>query len=227
MPLHTDRDYEQDLDTLRQSLLLMAGRVEVMIADAVRALVEQDSALAHKTIQADRRVNKAEVDIDELCLVIIAKRQPMARDLRFVALALKMVTDLERIGDLAVNICERAVDLASVAGPKNYGDIPRMAVLVQRMVRDAMDAFVNSDSERAERVMLADDEVDEIYHQVFRALLSVMIQDPASVERNMHMQSVAKYLERIGDHATNLAENVIFMVRAKDVRHTGKLVDNG
>ncbi len=220
---HTDRDYEHDLGNLREKLLLMAGRVEVMIADAVRALVGRDVALAKKTIDADHRVNRLEVEIDELCMLILVKRHPMARDLRFVAVALKMVTDLERIGDLAVNLCERAIDLAEMHEAPGLDDIPRMADIVQKMVLESMDAFVSWDAARAERVMMSDDEVDELYHSMFRHQLGMMMQDRGSVERCTQLQSVAKYLERIGDHATNLAEHVIFMVKAKDVRHHGKM----
>jgi phosphate transport system protein len=219
---HLDRDYEHDLATLRDKLLLMAGRVEVMIADAMRALIGRDAHLARKTLEVDHKVNTLEVEIDELCMLILVKRHPMARDLRFVVSALKMVTDLERMGDLAVNICERCIDLASLAETPPYDDIPRMANIVQQMVRDAMDAFVAWDLEGAQRVLLSDDEVDELYHTIFRDLLEVMIRDRASVTCCSQLQSVAKYLERIGDHATNLAEEVIFMVQARDVRHHGK-----
>lgn len=220
---HTDREYENDLKRLRERLLLMAGRVEVMIADAVRAMIEHDAALASRTIEADHKVNRAEMEIDELCLLILVKRQPMASDLRFVTHSLKMVTDLERIGDLAVNICERAIDLCRFPPSGSSEDISRMASAVQSMIRDAIEAFVHGDSDAAEDVMLRDDEVDELYHRVFRDILAGMLRDPSLVERGIHLQSVAKFLERIGDHATNLAEQVIFMVRAKDVRHTGKL----
>lgn len=220
---HTDRDYENDLKLLREKLLLMAGRVEVMIADAVRALIERDAALARRTIETDHKVNRAEMEIDELCLLILVKRQPMASDLRFVTHSLKMVTDLERIGDLAVNICERGIDLCGFPPSESGEDISRMASAVQSMIRDAIDAFVQGSSEEAEQVMLRDDEVDELYHRVFREILARMLREPSFVECGIHLQSVAKFLERIGDHATNLAEQVIFMVRAKDVRHTGKL----
>lgn len=202
---------------------MMAGRVELMIADAVRALTERDPDLAQRTIQVDRLVNRAELEIDEVCMLILVKRRPMARDMRFVAVALKMVTDLERIGDLAVNMAERAIDLSAVPHSRHCEDIARIAARVQRMVREVMDAFVNWDANRAEKVMLSDDEVDEAYHVLFRGLLETMIQDPSTIEACAHLQSMAKYLERIGDHATNLAENVIFMVDAKDVRHHGKL----
>ena len=223
--LHSDRQYEADLRQLRERLLLMAGRVEEMIERSVRALVERDAALAKATIESDHKVNRAEIEIDEHCLLVLVKRQPMASDLRFVTHSLKMVTDLERIGDLAVNICERAIDLAPFPMLRPCEEIPDMAAIVEAMVKGAIDAFVARDSRSAEEVMARDDEVDEYYHAIFRKTLALMIDDPRLVERGVHVQSVAKYLERIGDHATNLAEHVIFMVRAKDVRHSGKLDD--
>lgn len=223
MRTHTDRRYAAQLKELRENLLLMAGRVEQMIEQAMHALVERDAELAKKTIAADTEVNRSELATDELCLVILAQRQPMASDLRFITLSLKMVTDLERIGDLAVNIAERAIDLAAMPPmPGPYIEIPRMAAISQAMVREAIDAFVNEDMARAEAVIARDDEVDELYTKVFRDLMKMMHDDPALLERGIHVQSVAKWLERVADHATNLAEQVIFMVRGKDVRHIGK-----
>lgn len=221
--VHTDREYESELKKLRERLLKMAGRVEEMIADSVRALVERDVVLARRTIEADHLVNRAEVETDELCLVILAKRQPVASDLRFVTLSLKMVTDLERIGDLAVNICERAIDLAEDEPLKPWVDVPRMAGIVEGMVRDAIDAFVAGDVARAQSVIDRDRSLDELYIRVFRELLSTMLNDASKVERGIHAQSVAKWLERMGDHATNLAEQVIFMVKGKDIRHMAKV----
>jgi phosphate transport system protein len=224
---HTDRAYEKELQDLRQRLLLMAGRVEDMIDASIRALVDRDSDLAQQTILADRDVDRDERELDEHCLVILAKRQPMASDLRFITLALKMVTDLERIGDLAVNICERALDLNAEPSLKPYEDVPRMAAIVQSMVRGAIDSFVSSDTEGALAVIARDDEVDELYHVIFRDLLALMIRDPGVVERGIHIQSVAKFLERIGDHSTNLAEEVVFVVKGKDVRHPGTIGGGG
>ncbi len=220
---HTDREYENQLAELRDSLLLMAGRVEQMIGTSVKALVERDEELAKKTIEADQKVNRSEVETDELCLVILAKRQPMASDLRFITLALKMVTDLERIGDLAVNICERAIDLAKVPPLAPWHDVPRMADIAQSMVRDAIDAFVAGDVDKAQSVIDRDSEVDALYTRVFMHILAIMRSDSATVERGIHVQSVAKWLERMADHSTNLAEQVIFMVKGKDIRHMGKL----
>lgn len=219
---HTDREFEGELRSLRDQLLLMAGRVEGMIANAIRALEEADATLARSTIRVDREVNRAEIDTDELCLLILAKRQPLGSDLRFITLALKMVTDLERIGDLAVNICERVVDLAREEKLGPYDDIRQAADVVQSMVHDAIDAFVERDSLKAQSVIERDDVVDEAYHQIFRRLLRVMTQDAATVERGIHIQSVAKFLERIGDHCTNIAEQVVFMVKGTDIRHPGK-----
>jgi phosphate transport system protein len=220
--VHTDRVYESELKRLRERLLKMAGQVEQMIADSVQALVERDVELARRTIDADHLVNRAEVEADELCLVILAKRQPVASDLRFITLALKMVTDLERIGDLAVNICERVVDLGQDPPLKPWVDVPHMASIVQGMVRDAIDAFVAGDADRAQSVIERDHALDELYTRVFRELLSAMLNDASKVERGIHAQSVAKWLERMGDHATNLAEQVVFMVKGKDIRHMNK-----
>jgi phosphate transport system protein len=220
---HTDREYENQLRQLREGLLLMAGRVEQMIADSSKALIERDPELARRTIESDHKVNRAEVEIDELCLVILAKRQPMASDLRFITLALKMVTDLERIGDLAVNICERAIDLSVLPQLKPWEDVPKMADLGQWMVRESIDAFVAGDAERASKVIARDKEMDQLYTRVFRDILALMMKDSSTVERGIHVQSVAKWIERMGDHATNLAEQVIFMVKGKDIRHMGKL----
>ncbi len=222
---HTDREFENELRVLRQRLLAMAGWVEEMIANSVRSVVENDPELARETIELDRNVNRAELETDELCMVILARRQPMASDLRFITLALKMVTDLERIGDLAVNISERALDLCRAPQLKPYHDIPQMAEVVQSMVHDASDAFVKADASKAYDVIARDDTVDDLYVRAFRDLMAIMIRDPGAVERGIHVQSIAKFLERMADHSTNLAEQVIFMVKGKDVRHSGKLGD--
>jgi phosphate transport system protein len=219
---HTARTYEQELTKLRQALLLMAGRVEDMIARAGEALVDRDPELARKTIELDRAVNRAEVEIDEMGLLILAKRQPMASDLRFVTLVMKMVTDLERIADLSVNICERAIDLGNEEPVIVHPDIPRMTEVVQTMVKDAIDALVNSSPDKAWDVIKRDDVVDEIYQRVFTELLAEMRAHPERMHSLIHVQSVAKWLERMGDHATNLAELVIFMIDGRDVRHPGR-----
>jgi phosphate transport system protein len=219
---HTDREYEHELGQLRERLLLMGARVEEMISSSVRALVERDTALAQGTIAYDHQVNQLEVEIDDQCLRVLARRQPVASDLRFITMALKLVTDLERIGDLCVNVCERVVELNEEPRLKPYHGIARMAEVAQGMVRDALDAFVAGDAERAEGVLARDQILDEHYAQLFRELLTYMMEDPRNIYRATRIQSVAKYLERIGDHATNVAEMVIFMVKGKDIRHLGK-----
>jgi phosphate transport system protein len=225
--MHTDREYEAELAALRERLLLMAGRVEEMIALAMRALVEDDPALARSTILRDREVDRDEMEADERCLLLLARWQPMASDLRFISHASKMVIDLERIGDLAVNICERVLDLheAGFGGP--FVKIPRMSEIVQGMVRGAVDAFVAGDAEKAQEVILHDDDVDELYHDIFLGLLQRMSNGSEPVVRCVSVQNIAKYLERIGDHATNLAEQVIFVVKGRDVRHARKEPTDG
>ncbi len=220
---HTDREYEAQLGELRERLLAMTARVVEMISASILALAARDEELARRTIERDHRVNRDELEADELCLQILARRQPMASDLRFITRALKMVTDLERIGDLAVNVCERALDLAELPPLKPYRDIPRMAELAQGMIRDAIEAFVSGDSERAAAVLARDDEVDRLYESVYLEILSIMRREEGVLESGIHVQSVAKYLERIADHATNLAEEVIYLLKGRDVRHQGKL----
>lgn len=219
MPAHTDREYEHELRKLREQLLLMGAKVEEMIAASVKALVERNSELAHRMIDIDGEIDRLEVDTDDLCLRILAKRQPVASDLRSITTAMKMVTDMERIGDLGVNICERVLELNSEPPLKPYVDLPRMAEIVQGMVRGALDAFVQRDAERARQIIERDLSVDEYYGQIGRELLTYMMEDVRNIYRATRIQSVAKYLERIGDHATNLAEMVVFMVNGKDIRH--------
>ncbi|HEX6004289.1 MAG TPA: phosphate signaling complex protein PhoU [Burkholderiales bacterium] len=219
--LHSDREYEAELTRLHEQLLLMGARVEEMIADSMRALTERDSELARRIIAHDHQVNRLEVDIDELCLRILARRQPVASDLRFITIALKLVTDLERIGDLVVNICERVIELNLEPTLKPYVDLPKMAETVRAMVRDALNAFVAPDAGHACEVIERDRTIDAYYGQIFRELLTYMMEDPRNIYRAIRAQSIAKYLERIGDHATNLAEMVVFMVGGKDIRHLG------
>ncbi len=219
--LHTDREYEQELHRLRQQLLLMGAKVEEMIASSMKSLVERDSELARRMIAADDKIDRLEVETDELCLRVLARRQPVASDLRFLTTSLKLVTDLERIGDLGVNICERVVELNEEPPLKPYVDLPKMSESARAMVREALDAFVASDVEKAQRVIAMDSAVDAYYGQIFRELLTYMMEDPKNIYRASRLQSIAKYLERIGDHATNLAEEVVFMVKGKDIRHGG------
>jgi phosphate transport system protein len=218
---HTDQEYEHELRQLREELLVMGSRVEAIIGDSIRALVERDSELANRTMAADPSVDRMEVELDGLCLQILARRQPVASDLRFVTLVLKVVTDLERIADLGVNVCERVLELNAEPQLKPYVDLPRMGREVQSMLREVLDAFVAKDAARAKAVIERDGVIDALYAQVFRELLTFMMEDAHNVYRATRLQSVAKYLERMADHTTNLAEMVIFMVEGKDVRHPG------
>ena len=218
---HTDREYESELLRLREQLLLLGAKVEAAIAAGIRAVVERDSGLARRTIEGDREIDALEIATDDLCLRVLARRQPVASDLRFITMALKLVTDLERIGDLAVNICERALELNEEPPLKPYVDLPRMAEAAQGMVREALDAFVAGDAELARAVIGRDVMLDDYYAQIFRELLTYMMEDPRNIYRATRVQSIAKYLERVGDHATNLAEMVVFMVAGHDIRHGG------
>jgi len=216
---HTDKAYEAELTTLREQLLEMGGLVEAAIAASVRAVVERDAALAEQVKAKDRVVNRMEVAIDQSCRRILALRQPAASDLRFITTALKIVTDLERMGDLAVNIAERAADLAQAPALRPLHDLAKLAQLSEAQLKRALDAFVTGDAGEAEEVLKGDDHLDALYLKIFSELLGLMMEDPRSIRRATSLMFVAKHLERFGDHATNLAEMVIFMVRGTDVRH--------
>jgi phosphate transport system protein len=216
---HTDHEYEHELRQLREQLLVMGSHVETIIGDSIKALTERDTVLADRTIAADTAVDRMEVELDGLCLEILARRQPVASDLRFITLVLKVVTDLERIADLSVNVCERVLELNAEPQLKPYVDLPRMGREVQGMLRDVLDAFVAKDPAKARQIIERDAVVDALYAQVFRELLTFMMEDAHNVYRATRLQSIGKYLERMADHTTNLAEMVIFMVDGRDVRH--------
>lgn len=217
---HFSATFDADLDELRTLLLAMGGKVEMMISGSVKALVDRDTPLAERIVAMDHEVNHLEVTIDEKCLELLALRQPAARDLRFITLALKIVTDLERIGDKCANIAKRSSELNKEPPLKPYIDIPRMAHWTEIMVKEALDAFVRSDADLAIKVCKDDSFVDGINEQIQRELLTFMIEDPNAITRSIKLNYVAKSLERIADHATNIAEMVIFMVKGKDIRHT-------
>jgi phosphate transport system protein len=223
MTLHTDRHFEGELQNLQELLLRMGGLVEQQIARAIESLVERDSDIAREVIHRDREVNQLDIMVDEECLKVIALHQPAAGDLRFVTTALKVNTDLERIGDMAVNICERALELNEEPNLKPYIDIPRMAKEAAQMVHTSLDAFVRRDTELARAVVDEDDVVDAYAHQLYRELLSYMIEEPKTITRATRILLVSKYLERIADHATNIAEMVVFMVDGKMIRHAASL----
>ncbi len=214
------RHFDQELLDLKDKILRMGSLVEEQVQGAMRALIERDTTLARQIIENDRQVNTLDVDVDEDCLRLLALQQPAARDLRFITTAMKISTELERISDLAENICERAIELNEEPQLKPYIDIPRMANWSLRMVDEALDAFVNRDADLARKVCRDDDFVDDLTHQLFRELLSFMLENPQTITRAIRISFIAKYLERIADHATNVAELVVYMVEGKIIRHT-------
>jgi phosphate transport system protein len=216
---HIDRHYEEELRDLRHRVLAMGGFVEKQIADAMQSLIGRDVAAARLVIERDKTVNRMDVEIDDLCLRLLALHQPAAKDLRLITTALKITTDLERAGDIAENICERAIELTEEPLLKPLIDLPRMAALAQGMLRQSLDAFVREDVDLALKVCHDDDEVDLLTDQLFRELISFMMEDPRTITRALRLIFVAKYLERVADHATNIAEMVIFMVKGKSIRH--------
>jgi phosphate transport system protein len=212
--------FDDELAALKGTILRMGALVEESIRESVRSLVERDNQAAQRVIDNDHIVNTLDVEIDEESIRLIAIRQPKATDLRFITTAMKITTDLERMGDLAVNIAERALELNDEPILKPYIDIPRMREIAQGMTRDALDAFVKRDARLARDVIIRDDEVDDLKHDVLQELAFFMVQDPTTVHRAMRVSFVAQYLERIADHATNIAEMVIYLIKGKIIRHT-------
>jgi phosphate transport system protein len=211
--------FQEELEVLKARLLEMGGLAEDRVRLAVRALVERDLTLVERVLIGDDSINRLHIEIDDRCFKLLALRQPMAVDLRSIVSAVKINTDLERVGDLAINIAEAVERYLRHPPVKELIDIPHMATVAQRMLRDALDAFVRRDLDLAEDVLDRDDELDELKTQVFRELVGHMTRDPSTIEPALDLVLISRHLERIGDHATNVAEDVIFMVSARDVRH--------
>lgn len=216
-----ERKFDEELKNLKDKILKLGALVEEQVQNAVNALVKRDSSLGKDVIEKDTQVNRIEVEIDEECIRLIALRQPVGVDLRFITTAMKLVTDLERIGDLAVDICERAMELNLEPQLKPFIDIPRMADISMQMLKGALDAFVNRDSKLAQEVCARDDEVDNLNVQIFRELLTFMVEDSHTISRAVRISYISKYLERVADHATNIAEMVVYLVEGKIIRHMG------
>lgn len=212
--------FHEEFDTFKARLLEMGGLAEERVRAIIGALVGRDDAAVDQVLAGDEAINRLQVEIDDRGFHLLALYQPVATDLRTIMAALKINTDLERVGDLAVNIAEAALRYFVHPPVKPLIDIPRMAGIAESMLRDALDAFVRRDAELARHVLRRDDSLDELKNQVFRELLTYMLQDPATIEPALDLILVSRHLERIGDHATNIAEEVIFMVSARDVRHT-------
>jgi phosphate transport system protein len=213
------RHFQEELEQLKTRLLEMGGLAEEQVRLAVKALMERDRELVALALNGDEPINRLHIEIDGRCFTLLALHQPMAADLRTIVAAVKINTDLERVGDLAVNIAEAARRYAIHPPVKKLIDIPRMASIAQEMLRDALDAFVRRDVALAQDVLNEDDRLDSLKTQIFRELLTYMLQDPSTIEPALDLILVSRHLERIGDHATNIAEDVIFIVSAKDVRH--------
>jgi len=216
----TQHKFQEQLERLSELLLKLGGLVEQAIGMSVQSLVERNSELAQRTIAEDAEIDALELEIDELCMELLALQQPMARDLRFITTAMKITPDLERIGDHAVNISERALELNEEPPLQAMVDLPLMATRAQEMVRGALDAFVRRDAATAWSVIRMDDELDRRMEQTFRVLLSHMIEDPRTISRALRTTFVAKYFERIGDQATNICEQVVFMAEGRVIKHT-------
>lgn len=219
MGRHINAEFDAELRSLKEQILAMGGLVDAQVAEAVNALVERDTERATRVIEADRAVNQMELAIDERCIRILALRQPAASDLRFIAAALKMVTDLERIGDLAVNMAERVGPLTEQPPLRALEELPGMAAAAQTMLRDVLEAFVSGDPVKAEAVMSADAAMDAWMARVFAEVQGVMSEVPQTVVRGLATIFFAKHIERLADHTTNIAEMVIYLVRGQDVRH--------
>jgi phosphate transport system protein len=214
------RHFHEELDALKQTLLAMGGLVEDQMRRAMQALLDRDDVVARDVIEGDRRVNAYDVEVDEQCVELLALHQPAAGDLRFITTAMKIVTDLERIGDQAVNIAQRAIELNREPQLKPYIDLPRMAELAQAMVKESLDAFVARDTDLARRVCAEDNAVDALKEQIFRELLTFMMEDARTIPRAIRLILISRFLERVADHATNIAEMVVYLVEGKMVRHT-------
>jgi phosphate transport system protein len=214
-----ERHFERDIDTLKEQLLLMGGRAEQLVRKSIESLVRRDPEQARSTFEDDRLIDRLEIEIEERCIRLFALQQPLATDLRFIMAALKISNDLERVGDHGVNIAQSTVRLADQPLLKPLVDIPRMADLATAMLHDALDAFVRRDTENARRLCRADDEVDQLNRQVFRELVSYMIESPPTISRAMELILVARNLERVADLATNIAEEVVFIHEAKIIKH--------
>jgi phosphate transport system protein len=214
-----ERHFEREIEQLKEQLLLMGGRAEGIVGKAIDALRRRDAPLAQAVLEDDRAIDRMEIDIEERCVRLLALQQPLATDLRFITAALKISNDLERVGDHAVNIAGSAARLAGEPLLKPLVDIPRMADLALGMLREALDAFVRRDAEGARRLVRRDDAVDDLNRQVFRELLTYMIEDPATITRAMELVLVARNLERVADLATNVAEEVVFIAEARIIKH--------
>jgi len=216
---HTSKIYNRELQEIKENLLYLGGLAEKAIQNAMRSLLERDSGLAREVIKADDRINTLDKEIEERCIDLVALRQPVARDLRFIATAIKINAHLERIGDMAVNIAEKAIPLNEEPPVKPYIDLPRMSDTTQAMIRKSLDALVKEDCDLADEVIREDETVDNLNNQIFRELVTFMLEDPRTIHRALLIMQISKNLERISDHATSIAIMVIYLVTGRNIRH--------
>lgn len=216
---HTSTHYEQELRDVKEGLLYLGALVEKAIDLAIKALMNRDTALAHRVICDDNAIDQLDVEIEDKCIRILALRQPTARDLRFITTAIKINGHLERIGDMAANIAEKAIILSEEPPMKPYIDIPRMSEIARQMIKESLDALVNENTDLAQKVRMEDETIDGLNEQVFRELLTFMLEDPKKIHRALIIMQISKSLERISDHAVGIADMVVYMVTGKIVRH--------
>jgi phosphate transport system protein len=217
--IHTSREYERELQDIKNGLLYLGAMTERAIERSIQALLERDSDLARQVICDDDQIDRIDVEIEEKCIRLLALRQPAARDLRFITTAIKINGHLERIGDMASNIAEKAIILNDVPQIKPYIDLPRMAEIARRMIKESLDALVNDNVDLARKVREDDDTIDQLNEQIFRELLTFMLEDPRKIHASLYIMQIAKSLERISDHAAGVADMVIYLVTGRSVRH--------
>jgi len=223
---HTSREYERELQEIRDGLLYLGAKAEKSLELAIRALLERDAGTAQKIIEGDDQLDRLDIELEERCIRILALRQPTARDLRFITTAIKITGHLERIGDMVVNIAEKAIILNSFPQLKPYVDLPRMGEISREMIRNSLDAMVLQDVELARSVRAEDAVIDNLNDQIFRELVTYMLADPVNIEVSLYIMQISKTLERIADHAEGIADMVIYMVTGKIIRHEQPPVKN-
>ena len=216
---HTSQEYERELQEIKNGLLYLGAMTERAIDRSVKALLERDSDLARQVISDDNQIDKIDVEIEEKCIRLLALRQPAARDLRFITTAIKINGHLERIGDMASNIAEKAIILNEVPQIKPYIDLPRMADIARSMIKESLDALVHENVELAKKVRVEDDIIDQLNEQIFRELFTFMLEDPRKIHASLYIMQISKSLERISDHAAGIADMVVYMVTGQSVRH--------
>lgn len=219
MKVHTSSQYERNLKEVKENLVYLGALVEKAIQNAMKSLLDRDSDLARATVEGDRLIDRMDEEIEEKCITLLALRQPIARDLRFITTAIKINGHLERIGDMAVTIAERAIALNEEPQLKPYIDLPRMAEITEDMIRNSLDALIHDDVELANRVRREDDIIDKLNEQIFRELLTFIMEDPKTTHRALLIMQISKNLERISDHAKSISDMVVFMVTGQNVRH--------